>query len=387
MKEAISIRNAGPLRNIVLSEITPFTILIGPSGSGKSMIMKIVIIMRYIFKLCCIRSYLKNSGISRSPFRLQVNNLFRDDLKSTLLKQGVEIIYTVTLDSGDEYTIKYRDRKLSLHLNGKSNKNISDKDIVFLKESWISEARNVIPHWVANPANIKGGLGFYFHETLADFTEATRNIQNLDLGFIDGRLAIDARNGLPRYYFEVPGKHEPIELRHASSGIQTVAPLALIISYFANVFSFKDAKRRSILNYLYENDRITDFHPKTELSDMKSVINVHIEEPELSLDPISQVKMIDYLVNTAFNSATNTMTLMLATHSPYIVNALNLVINRKDSQAALAAEKVAVYSIHNGKLVNLKACTDTGVPVIDTSDLTAPMQTILEDYTNLIADC
>lgn len=384
MQESIKIFNAGPLRSIEIPELKSFTVLVGPSGSGKSMLMKVIILMRYVFKLCCVRSYLKNAGLKRSPFRLQADNLFRDDLKPILLKPGVEIIYTVTFSSGNVFTIEFRGKKLTVKLNGKENKDIDDDDILFLKESWVSETRNVIPSWIVNSANVKGSLGFYFHETLSDFFEATKRLRSLDLSFLNARVTIDSRNGVPRYMFEIPQTHFPIELRHASSGIQTVTPLALIINYFANHFSFKDAKWRSIMRYLYENNNIT-FHLKKELSEVPSVINVHIEEPELSLDPATQIKMIDYLVNTAFNNAANPMTLMLATHSPYIVNALNLVINRHNAPASLEPTRLAVYRIYQGSLVNLISTTDSDRTIVNTADLTAPMEAILNDYNRLIS--
>ena len=72
MKESITIRNVGPLKDIVIDDITSLTVFIGQSGSGKSMIMKIIVLMRYIFKRICIRSFLKNAGISRSPFKISI---------------------------------------------------------------------------------------------------------------------------------------------------------------------------------------------------------------------------------------------------------------------------------------------------------------------------
>ena len=47
MKEFITIKNFGPLKNIEDLEIKQFTILIGESASGKSTLMKVVAMMRY----------------------------------------------------------------------------------------------------------------------------------------------------------------------------------------------------------------------------------------------------------------------------------------------------------------------------------------------------
>jgi predicted ATPase len=75
MKESLIIRNVGPLQDIYIEEIKPFTVLIGESASGKSTMMKVVVLMRYLYKMLNIRWFLKNAGINMSPFRLKIDNL------------------------------------------------------------------------------------------------------------------------------------------------------------------------------------------------------------------------------------------------------------------------------------------------------------------------
>lgn len=50
MKEYITIRNIGPLKNVDRMEVRPLTVLIGESAIGKSTLMKVLILMRYLFK-------------------------------------------------------------------------------------------------------------------------------------------------------------------------------------------------------------------------------------------------------------------------------------------------------------------------------------------------
>lgn len=50
MKESIIIKNLGPLKEVEISDIKPLTVFIGKSASGKSTIMKIIVLMRYIYK-------------------------------------------------------------------------------------------------------------------------------------------------------------------------------------------------------------------------------------------------------------------------------------------------------------------------------------------------
>jgi len=46
MKESIHIKNLGPIKDIQILEIKPFTVLIGDSGSGKSTLMKVIALFR-----------------------------------------------------------------------------------------------------------------------------------------------------------------------------------------------------------------------------------------------------------------------------------------------------------------------------------------------------
>ena len=103
MKESIIIQNVGPLKEIDIEEIKPLTVLIGESGSGKSTLMKIIVLMRYIYKMLNIRCYLKNSGVSKSPFKLMIKSLISDDLTLYLDDNKEAYIRYATLINGHEY--------------------------------------------------------------------------------------------------------------------------------------------------------------------------------------------------------------------------------------------------------------------------------------------
>ena len=70
-KESLRIQNFGALKDVEIPEVGKVNVLIGVSGSGKSTIMKILAMCRWIYKMYCVRSYLKLSGVSSSPFRLR----------------------------------------------------------------------------------------------------------------------------------------------------------------------------------------------------------------------------------------------------------------------------------------------------------------------------
>jgi AAA15 family ATPase/GTPase len=130
MKESIIIKNFGPLKEVEIDDIKPLTVFIGKSAGGKSIIMKVIVLMRYIYKMVNIRSYLKNAKITRSPFKLRFNSLLHDGLKGMITAQ-TEIYYTVEIN-GNKYTLKYTNRGLQ------SDINIPDKDLIFFKEAYVS---------------------------------------------------------------------------------------------------------------------------------------------------------------------------------------------------------------------------------------------------------
>lgn len=380
MRESIVIKNLGPLTDTAIADIRPLTVLIGPSGSGKSLLMKATAMMRYIYKRANVRAYLLDAGLKKSPFRFRMDSIMRDDMKYYLSQPGAHIEYHVEMPSGNTYSVVFSKGKINVP------KSIAPGDLLFTKESWVSESRNVIPSWRANPANAKGSLGFYFHETLNDFEEAVKALDHIALGFIGANISVARRGSNQRIMLECEGRHRPIELRYASSGMQTVTPLAMLASYFADKFSFREAKKRSVLSYLYDSDQLAQFHPSTELSEVTSIINMHIEEPELSLDPVAQTQLLDFLVQKTLVTNNNSMTMMLATHSPYIVNALNLIINRQSTAASLPVADVAAFRLHDGTLINLASSDYNGNHFIDTADMTQPMENILDEYQRLTQD-
>ena len=156
--------------------------------------------------------------------------------------------------------------------------------------------------------------------------------------------------------------------------MQTATPLATLVHYYARDYSFKEAGRRSILDYLYEQDRLSSYRPEMEIMDLNKQVHIHVEEPELSLYPDAQCKLMDTIVKEVFEEKDNDreMGVMMATHSPYIVNYLNLLMRRngkEDGQVSLDASKVEVYEVLDGCVVPLKTLEER--PLIDTRTLSS----------------
>lgn len=380
MKESIKIRNLGPIKDLEI-EIKPITFFIGASASGKSTILKAVALFRYLFKMLCIRSYLRDANIIRSPFRIRMESLLKNCGFDSMVNPDTYIEYTAVREDR-EYTLRFQNRKLAYE-----PKIVDRNDLAFFKVSYISENRNIIPTWASRIAANKGAsLGFYFHETFNDFNDATDAVKEFDIDLWNVKLSVRKADLGKKYLIAPTDKaYSPIELRRASSGIQSSIPLSVIANYFATEFSFKDAFRRSVLNYLYENDNLTDFKPNVELTDLDKYVHMHIEEPEISADPDTQVRLIDSLIKQCFidRNDDRTLTIMVATHSPYIINELNVLIKASyyEKEVAIRSDQIAVYKVVEGRLENLIALdNDSCQVVVNALDMSETMDNIYQRY-------
>ena len=85
--------------------------------------------------------------------------------------------------------------------------------------------------------------------------------------------------------------------------------------------------------------------------------------------------------------------LVIATHSPYIINHLNVLLRASYSQIGRDAyhfvmpDKLAAYKVTDGGLMDLMATDDeSGQLVINTLDLSEIMEDIYNDYEALALD-
>lgn len=392
MKESIHIQNFGPLRDVRIDDIKPLTVLIGDSASGKSALMKVVALMRYIYKRENIFAYFKNADIEFPPVSLDFFSLLHDGMKEMLTPE-TDIKY-LAYEKNGEYGAWYQHKNNTLWLNP----DIDKADMVFFKEAFIAETRSIIPLWSLRGARFPGtNLGYYFNETFRDFSKATDRIKEQSLDYIGMKMEVET--GPTRKHFLISskdGSNKYFELENTSSGIQTSAPLMTIMRYFAHEFSFTKAFRRSVLDILTD-DALSQFRPEVNLQDLKKYVHLYIEEPELSLDPKTQCLFINDLIREAFYRGDNKrpddgrqLGLMFATHSPYILNHLNVLLKAsyyekaRESYPYIKPDEIAVYRLHDGEVHSLMATDNLSEhTVIDTIDLSDTMEDIFNAYDSI----
>lgn len=411
MKESIHIQNFGPLRDVRIDDIKPLTVLIGDSASGKSMLMKVITLMRQAYQRENIRSYLRNANIISesdidkiNPWTLLPDSGSVADIKPmfTLYPiQGwenwekiIDIDYTVRMPSGKEYTLNHDYRFLD------SCGHIDKADMSFSQEAFVAETRSMLSTWSLYGARLpRVDLGSCFNETFGHFSDATDSIKEQQLDYIGMKMKVE--NYSTQKYFSIyPNDGDygvSLGSGRISSGIEASAPLMTIVRYFAREFSFTKPFQRSVLDYLLNEDLLTEFRPEVNLKDLKKYIHLYIEEPELSLDPKTQCLFINDLIREAFYRGDNKrpddgrqLGLMFATHSPYILNHLNVLLKAsyyekaRESYPYINPDEIAVYRLHDGEVHSLMATDNlSGHTVIDTIDLSDTMEDIFNAYDSI----
>ena len=375
MKEYIIIKNFGPIEAIELNPIEPFVVLIGESGSGKSTIMKVLSLFRWIYKRLVLRSYVRQAGIKKTNIGFQFRTVLKVSGLDEYLKPNTEITYG-------------RGESEILYIKGKLNvgKNISREDLSLEKVCFVSDKRTMMSDILSNKTK-HDFSNYYLQDTLDNFLLATDKITELPISYLN--VDFNVQKSIQGTKYTIKGKDQSkfsVNIKNASSGMQTVVPIHLIVEYYARFFDPKKSMSSSLFQYFNDNDRLTEFSATQNIGDIEQK-NVHImiEEPELNLDPQSQTCLLDFLANRCFieNHPYN-MTLMLATHSPYIVNYLNILLKRGQTQseinkenASIAEDQIGVYKVEDGEIYPL--LVKANPVVVDAR----PMSQVIADIYNM----
>lgn len=369
MRETLTIKDFGPISGVVLDDIRPMTVFIGESGSGKSTIMKVLALMRWLYKMMSIRSYLKYSGVRKSPFRFSIDRLLKISGLNSYMHADTIIEYSygsvrICIENGT--------------LKGTSTY-VPEEELSLEKISYVAENRNVIPDMVENKIVSKDQ--FYLDGTYDDYMRAAGKIKSFDADYLGVRLEVrKTPQGVKHVIVPMNGKSYDIRLNEASSGTKNVMPLNMIVKYYSTAYDIVESMNQAIISYVARADALKDFSAVENVGSLRHKrVHLFIEEPELSLFPDSQVHLMDYIVGSVFDQARSLygMSLMIATHSPYIVNYLNVLIS---DGGKLSPESLAVYRVYDGGIQNLMMALPDGRIRVNTEDLSETMEYIYENY-------
>ncbi|MDE6443428.1 MAG: hypothetical protein K2K64_03250 [Muribaculaceae bacterium] len=328
--ESLFISHFGPIEEINLTSLPKYTVFIGESGSGKSSVMKVLAMMRWLYKMNCVRTYLKISGMP-VPFRLRLDTIMGYNGLKPYLKGNTEIEYR-----NGSFVIQIHNGKLV-----KSEGLVPLDELTLQKVAYISDKRVMIPDLAVGNISLRHNM-FYLDETFLNFQKAVDSISVSEMNYLGVRLAVKKSSTGKKITVSALDKKAPFEdlpLTSASSGMQSSVALHFIINYFSKRFDIVEAMNSTILKYLAVSDNLSKFSATLDVGKFpRKCISLHIEEPELSLFPLNQWGLMKYLVQECASAANAKLGMTLATHSPYILTALNIMMLAKEASGKDAAE-------------------------------------------------
>ena len=360
MKQLV-IKNVGPIRQVHI-KLNRFNFFIGPQSSGKSTVAKILSSCMWLEKE--VLTTLNDKAIADGAAFVRL----------------VESFHKIESYFGDSSFVQYDTDFISILYNNKDIK-ITRKE----NEDYHRNKTDVL------------NLGMkYFYDS-----EQPRQKDRIE---------------------QVDGQAYQIALSSASSGLQSLTPLLVMLQYYTDEYfrsynekksfatdtKFKNAVE-SLLNEFNKNKEKNNLKYEEQpnlahevgiknfieylqtqllstkiLSTFSRLMVPHktsfiIEEPEQNLYPSTQMDLLDLVVELCNGEKKHHCT--ITTHSPYILNKLNLLVKRFDvgvkGLAALNWDELSVWAVKDGEVRDLKV---RNAHLINPEYLSEPLDRIYEEY-------
>jgi|GEM_PF-2965346 hypothetical protein len=381
-------------------DINKITFLLGPQSSGKSTIAKVLCHCRWIEKRCY-------TNFEEESTKFDTGTSFVDGINEYYRFNGYFSNNSYILYEGNYIRLEYKDKKLAISRN-------QNKDYEYPKLCYIPAERNLvaaIPN--LRKYNDTNDLILYF---MYDWFEAREYLKEMNLDDIIERHV--------KYVFEKTNNNDfiydsndtKLELKDASSGLQSLIPLMTVSTYIlegvfnrykplsseqkmqlknANVIllnlskqldtivekrkkkgetgaisiKVEGAKENPLLKAILNQDPIIqDIIDSSERKFFYKRSDIYIEEPEQNLFPDAQQNFIYWLMQEMRESDQHHCAL-ITTHSPFVLFSLNncLIGGLAGEKLSKQAKKdmlsrnswidpkmVTVYEIHDGKLKTIQ---------------------------------
>ena len=351
IQERLIIKNFGPIVKATI-DIKPFMVFIGESGSGKSVILKLLSLFRWIYKQQQLFYSLELLTKSKVDFETHINQTLEVELQNSSLVYYFQkgsfasyeingIIFTLQHDTQPNFTL--------------SNKRIS-KQVSLEKITFITDERAVIPTLLNNTTrNVR--FPYHLTSTYEDFRLAFNELKGDNKQVVIETMGVNLTSIKSTYEqkFVISQDDKPykISFQDSSSGIKSVSIVELISRYYPFHFNTQDIfvnfygkiapnfikllgkNFENVQNATPEEMIMRNFMQNIALSlenisNTDARINIFIEEPELNLFPNAQKNLVEHLVYSCFEppkkDKNKTIHIAFSTHSPYILSSLNCLL-------------------------------------------------------------
>lgn len=389
MKNLI-IKNFGPIKDLDIT-LKRVNIIIGPQSSGKSTVLKVA----------CFCDWIERQvAISQEPDKYLNAGFFVKNLVTFHKLEGFM--------HKDTY-IKYNNDAISFDYNASNNKctykwsNAKRWNYKRSKIAYIPSERNLvaaIPNWFQVSMYNNNILDFMKEWEFAR-KKFTKKEQILGLPFSYRYNPNDYNDHI------VDDNGIDVKLTNASSGLQSLTPLYIMIRYLTKEF-FKDTQTkvedsmlRDKLKMIVSNECINKTHSQQNEIVENILVpyrsDLFIEEPEAHIFPSTQKDFIYNLINQLNGQRKHSC--FIATHSPYIMTALNnliiageLIATNKEfvptiktkfpKRQTLRCNDVAAFFMKDGIIESI---LDEELHLISADALDSASQEISEDFNFLLS--
>jgi predicted ATPase len=341
----LKVKNFGPIKegyreNDGYMIIPDITLFIGDQGTGKSSIAKILSTCSWIEK-----TILKDSNVYRQEsdgikeFKYTDAPVSAYYLKHSLEYQNIQNYFsedTFIEYIGDYYKIIYSGGETSFYSLHCEKEEVS---YILPQIMYVPAERNFIS--VVEGAKSVKNLPSPLYTFLDEYEDAVSALggqkQKLPLSSFEYQFDNSIKEGV----ILGTDSNYKIKLSEASSGLQSATPLFLVTDYLSKLITGKyntlSKKRLSLTDDMSKDEMINlvreakadDWQEKMEIQNIedrfknKRFLNI-VEEMEQNLYPKSQQGILYDLIRCVNSTEGNS--LILTTHSPYVINYLSLAI-------------------------------------------------------------
>ena len=388
----LTIRHFGPIEEASI-ELKRVNLILGPQSSGKSTVLKVA----------CFCDWMERQMVlTQNPEKYCQASFFVRNLVQFHKLDGFM--------HSDTY-IRYDNDSISFEYDASENrcryqwaKTASKRwNYRRVKIAYIPSERNLvatIPNWYQVSMNDNNILDFMKEWEFAR-KKFSKKLQILDMPF---NYRYDAKEKGDRIVIPNGGE---LELTNASSGLQSMTPLFVMLRYLTNEY-FKEKHSTVEESILRDNMRDIVAHvfaDKTQEAQMSIVdglltshhADLYIEEPEAHIFPTTQKEFVYSLVNM-LNGQKKHMC-FIATHSPYLMTAFNNLIQageliavskqmaekvtvRFAKRQTLRYKDVAAFAMKEGRVVPIM---DDEYKLISADALDEASQKIADDFNFLLS--
>lgn len=386
------IRHFGPVSEVEI-DLKRVTLLIGPQSSGKSTVLKVA----------CFCDWLERQiETTQDPGRYCQPDTVLHHLVTFHKLEGYLHEDTWISYENDALSFAYDAKKRKFSFSWK--KGGKRWDYKRAKIAYIPAERNLvaaIPNWYQVSMGNNNILDFMKEWEFARKT-FTRQEPIIGLPFA---YKYNEANKTDKIVMPDGGE---LELTNASSGLQSLTPLFVMLRYLTGSFfkethsKVEDAMMRDMLERVVREQCAA----RSERS-RKAIVDgimtprytdLFIEEPEAHLFPATQKAFAYSLAELLNSNSRRRHSCVISTHSPYLMTAFNNLIQAGET-AAESAEKaervlerfpekrrlryddVAAYSLRGGKAVSIM---DEELRLVSADSLDGASQEISDDFTYLL---